>query len=176
MAGRRMTVGQGTRFKAGLAELRFDGMKALAIRLRKFPNAVQDRVLKNAIRTATKPIVQTAKGLVSNRYGLLQRSIGATVRVPRRGRYAGRLIARVGPRRGFKATGGVRTRGKFKGKAKVFDPVKYAHLVEKGTRKDPARPFLRPAFDRNVNLAFEIISTSIKNGIKRELKKLGGGR
>lgn len=74
--------------------------------------------------------------------GLLKKSLGQKVKTYAK---SNTVVAIVGPRKGFRKRIGTITRGKNKGQPVYADPVKYAHLVELGTRHSSPKPFLRPA-------------------------------
>lgn len=95
------------------------------------------KALRKAVTVAGRVVRDDAKNRVAVRTGLLRKSLGVRVRT-----YLARgvVVAVVGPRRGFRRdVPGVGT----------VDPVNYAHLVEYGTNKSAAKPFLRPAWDEN---------------------------
>ncbi len=50
----------------------------------------------------------------------------------------------------------------------------YGSLVEFGTSKMSARPWLRPAFDNNVSQALDVVGKKLGDGIERAAKKLAG--
>lgn len=58
-------------------------------------------------------------------------------------------------------------RGEKEGKT----PRRYAHLVEFGTVKTHARPFLRPAMDATPDAVIEAVATKIRQGLAEEVKK-----
>ena len=47
-------------------------------------------------------------------------------------------------------------------------------FAEFGTRHSPARPFMRPAFDNNVNEALAVIGKRLGNNIEKSAEKLAG--
>lgn len=51
------------------------------------------------------------------------------------------------------------------GEAAVGASVQYSHLLELGTSKMAARPFLRPAFDANKDKVVEILTGQIRKSI-----------
>jgi HK97 gp10 family phage protein len=58
--------------------------------------------------------------------------------------------------------------GRGKGK-RIF----HGSLVEFGTTKMPARPFLRPALEQNAESSTKIFRTKLAGGIQRVAKKIG---
>lgn len=123
------------------------------------------KAVKKAVRKAAslagKLVNKAAKAKAPRELGLLKKSIAQKVKV-----YAntGKAVAIVGPRKGFRVPA-TRARGKWNPSAVkpdgYADPVKYAHLVEKGhgpakkrrgklrggNKGAAPRPFLRPALE-----------------------------
>lgn len=58
------------------------------------------------------------------------------------------------------------------GKPVFRNPTRYGHLVERGTSKTAAKPFLRPTRDANVRATNNIMANNIRDGIKKEAAKL----
>lgn len=56
-----------------------------------------------------------------------------------------KYVGIIGPSTTFKRTRGKFTRGARAGQRRLHIPAKVAHLVEHGTRRSRARPWLRPA-------------------------------
>jgi hypothetical protein len=109
-----------------------------------------ERLKKNfrkAVLIGSNRAAKPTRGQVSEsalriaRYGHLAKSIGTKSRIYPSGNYA----AAIGPKMSFVRSLGVWTRGKRKGQKKRSVPYKYAHLVEKGTKRSKARPFLGTA-------------------------------
>jgi len=50
-------------------------------------------------------------------------------------------------------------------------PNYYGAFQEYGTKKQKARPYLRPAFDRNVDIAVGMVRTAIKDAVEGAFKK-----
>jgi HK97 gp10 family phage protein len=111
------------------------------------------KLLRKAVLTGGRIVRDEAKSLVPIRTGTLRKSIGAKVKS-----YPSRrvVVAIVGPRRGFrKDIEGVGT----------VDPVNYAHLVEFGSRRSQAKPFMRPAWDENVARIREAMAQILIEGM-----------
>jgi HK97 gp10 family phage protein len=97
-----------------------------------------------------EPILDAAKNLAPVDTGLLRSSLKA---IKERARKSSHLVR-------------VQTEdGDYKGEA--F----YASFHEYGTKKMPARPFMRPAFDQNVSNAIDIIGQHIGTAIEQEAIK-----
>ena len=152
----------------------FEGDKALIKALDKLGGAAFNLSVK-ASRAAMVPVnkaaKQNAKALQDT--GALWKAIGIkSKRYPR----AGVMWVGVGPRTGHAVkTDDGRTR----------DPVNYGHLVEFGFnnvrtgRHVAARPYLRPAFDRNARKAFGIYNSKMIAGLisaTQKARRQSGGK
>lgn len=71
---------------------------------------------------------------------------------------------------------GVQKKEFLKGKRAGKNPRRYAHLVEFGSVKMRAEPFMRPAIDANTDKTIEVTVQSIAKGIDDEVRKIGGRR
>lgn len=123
--------------------------------LKQFPQNIQKNVLTGAVRAGTKPIVDEAKSNVPKDTRNLEKSIGV---VKRREKDKSKVRFSVTPRRG----------GKFDG----F----YAHMIEFGTSKMPAQPFMRPAFESQDKQSIEAAKEYMAKRIDKEAEKAKNGR
>ncbi len=114
-------MGKGKHPKGWHFKGRLDGVEATVAALRKYPPAVQNRVLKKALTKGAQITTKAAKTLVPTQSKQLKKSLGYKVWV---GKTKGKVIAFIGPRLGFRAT--------YKGRPR--DPRYYAHLVERGRK------------------------------------------
>lgn len=161
---------------------KLDGMGAVMRRLAAIKQGARNRILRKALNAAARPMQQTAKELAPKESGLLRRSI--TVKVQTTGK--GEVVALIGPKRGLKKSVKVkkdrvyRQRGRLTLRIRnplaqylvmVRDPVRYAHLVEKGTVSRQAKPFLQPAFDRNKSQAESTIARIVGEEIEKLARK-----
>ncbi len=112
-------------------QFRIGGFKELERAFNQLPNAMSKGVLRGAIRAALKPIKQDAKNKVPVRTGGLRDSIVIGTKLTRSQQTGGR-------------TGAVRL---FLGTE--WPEGAHGHLIEFGTSKIKANPFLRPAWDAN---------------------------
>lgn len=140
--------------------IRIIGAKELARKLKKLPTRIVARSIRKPIREAGKPMVKTAKQLATRETGTLQKSIGIGLKTFRR---TGAVQIRLGPR---KSITGVGPDGRER------KPFKYAHLVEFGNDKLPARPFMRPAWEQHHKRVVKSLSKAILAAVEREAKKL----
>lgn len=159
------------------------GDKELIAKLMALGPKVYKNVVSKAARRAMAPVIKTARQLAPKETGQLRKSIGVKQKkYPRNGR----IVTIVGPRTGFEITTTVDT---IFGKLKTTrNPVKYAHLVEYGTRAHTlasvdgdklkimshpgatAKPFMRPAFDANEQRAVSIMRSELAAGVVREAR------
>lgn len=166
-----------------MMKFKMDGFKELEKALSKLPKDLRDGVERTALRTAAKPIEKKAKAGapvgVGEHSGLLKKAIGITVKKQKKGRNVGNLSARVGIRTGFKVSLGIRIARVTKGKRvagqayEAFkDPIKYAHLVEFGTAREAAKPFMRPAAEGSRNEVASLLAKGYDKGLTRIVKKI----
>ena len=157
------------------------GEKELLAMTRRLPVKVYRKAFRSALTKTGRRIARRAKDFAekSKETGLLKKSIGSKVWTGRDGMTMGVVI---GPRTGFRqaVVTGKKGRKKALSKKKTMeaisgggeqtfrDPVKYAHLVEQGTKRVAARPFLRPALDVNVDVAMGLMRTEIRKVLAQE--------
>jgi len=142
------------------------GFSQLEAALRKLPRELQNAAESAALRGGAAPIRKAAKGHLSKSKdsGLLSKSLGVTVKKTRRGQ----KTARVGPRSGFRQV----VKRKGKAKPELADPVKYAHLVEYGTSKTQAKPFIRPALESASGEAMTAMAAAYSKHLGRVVARL----
>lgn len=116
-------------------------------------NALRNRILRAAVGDGMKVVLDAAKAGAPRDSGLLRRSLGRRVKVYRN---SGVVVGIVGPRTGFKEA--VATK---RGRTVTRNATKYAHLVELGTRRMAARPFLGPAWGSSARAAAAAIAERI---------------
>ena len=164
-----------TRERAAQVTMTITGDTALIAALDKLKAATVRKIVRPAVRTAISPINKAAKRKAPKRApiegysgGQLRKSIGIKEKT-----YPNGVVwAAVGARKGFLLLV-PRPGSKTHGIDQVMriDPVKYQHLVEFGTRRSEARPFLRPAFDEHKGEAFNILRFRCWAGIADEARR-----
>lgn len=97
--------------------------------------------LNRAASPVKAAVVSHAEGV--KRFGYLAKSIRIRLRIYPNDRF----VAVIGPSTKVSRKKGKFKRGPRKGQPRVFVPSKYAHLVEKGTKRSRAKPWLQPAHD-----------------------------
>jgi HK97 gp10 family phage protein len=124
--------------------------KKLLESLKQFPINIQKNVITGAVRAGAKPILTAAKANVPVDTGNLKKSLGTTKR-----KTEDKNIVRfsISPRRGGNSDG--------------F----YGHMIEFGTSKMVAQPFLRPAFENQDNESIKAVSEYLAKRIDKEIEK-----
>lgn len=129
------------------------GLKELNRALQQLPGKLQDKAVKNAMAAGAREIRKEAKRLVPVKTGTLQENIVVSRTVQQRGR-----------RRTIKGgvVVGIKDEARF-----------YAHLIEFGTSRSSAHPFLRPALDNKSRAAINKIGPKIGSEVEKQARKLG---
>lgn len=152
-----------------VARIQITGLQKVFKKLEGLNRTVRGKLIRKAIDRGTVGMLKTARQLAPVETRLLKKSLGRRIKLYRT---SGNVVAVIGPRKGFKRKvrvpvfdkSGKRVRGKTR--EQVRDPRHYTHLVEFGTEHSAAKPFLRPAFDRNKDQAKSIIKNILWAGIK----------
>ena len=126
-----------------------------------------------AVKKAAAPVLRTAKDLVPVLYGFLRDCLTSRAKRMRDGTT---YICLVGVERGHVFPIDVRTKGPLKGEEKNAEPTKYAHMIEFGTSKMEAIPFLRPAAGTEAVNAVDIFQTEIEKEIDKAVLKVAYGK
>lgn len=132
---------------------RVEGLADVLSALDGVSKKIKRKGIRKGVNVAGKIVLRAAKAKVPNKSGLLKRSLGRKVKVYRS---TGVAVAVVGPRVGFKqevARGGATV---------LSNPTKYAHLVEGGTSRSQAFPFLRPALESSKAEVREAMANAIR--------------
>jgi len=182
------------------------GLEPLIKALQSLEKKAAKKILKDAVNDASKIVLKAAKANVpvattGIHHELLKKSLGRKVKVYRK---TGKVIAIIGPRRGFKQT---KSGKQLSALGKQFqdagiDPAHYAHLIEFGRsaithtearalaipvqgwdavifrpRAGPVapHPFMRPALDSTQSAVKGAMEAAIKAGIEREAGKTDDG-
>lgn len=157
-----------------------DAMKALS----GLNQSVRNKILRKALDKASQPILKAAKERAPRETGLLRKSMGRRVIAYRS---TGTVVVVIGPRSKPSFRKEVKIKKVFRqirgatrmirnprseAMTMVRNPVKYAHLVELGTKNRPAKPFLRPAFQAMRSQATVTAARLIMDGIEKEAARL----
>ena len=151
----------------------FDGLE---LTLRELESvATQKRVLKKALRAAAQPILVAMKTRYQQQFqddtGLLSASFRLSVRTQRK---TGVLAAYIGVQSRKSAM-------RATGKKRQLPPSVYASFLEHGTGAYtqagtlhpgmPARPFIRPAFDQNIEQSLHRLAEALRAGLDKALAR-----
>lgn len=145
-------------------QVRVEGLQPLQQALTGLDAKVQRRILRKAGRSGAVQFRDEAKRRVPVDTGLLRRNI---IIKRYRERQKGRVVFGVGlvsAKAKYSDTKANRRAGRV-GKSYYQHKAYYGHMVEFGTRKMLARPFLRPAFEVAKMRALD----AVKNTLKTEL-------
>lgn len=117
------------------------GLAQIGLALSRLPSHLQRSAEAAVLREGAKPLVKEVRSKAPIASGLLKKSIGFRVK-----KIKGVISARIGPKTGF---GKEVTRIGSDGQPRQVysDPNKYSHLVELGTSRTAAKPFIRPAME-----------------------------
>lgn len=138
-----------------------EGGKELLRLLAQLPERSAKTAMRKAHAAAGAEVRKAVKRRVPRRTGTLKKSIG--VRVYRKVPSFDYTII-IGPRRGKKF------KTMFEGR--LTSPTKYAHLVELGTPRMPARSFLRAGLQESKAKALQVLGSKLGKGIELEALKL----
>jgi HK97 gp10 family phage protein len=135
--------------------------------------ALPDRVAKKhtfaALRTAARMVQTAARQNVINNGSVDTGGLVAAIKISdRKKSRKGPAVVAVGvENRAYTA------KRKGKSEPEKINPKNYAHLVEFGTEKMPAQPFMRSAFDGESGAALNGMLDKLAKAIETEAKKLG---
>lgn len=112
-----------------MSDFEIEGLAALQDKFRRLPNGTRKAILRRVGRKALQPIAVKARSLAPRLTGRLRKSIKVGGRLSRHqyllyGNKTGGVEMYVGP-----------------------GPLPYAHMIEFGTDKIKAQPYMRPAWD-----------------------------
>lgn len=147
-------------------KVELEGLADIVQVLNEVEQGVRNRVLRKAFRAYGRQIIKPAKRAAPVRSRALRRSIGQKIATYK----SGTMVLVVGPRRGVTA--------EHEGRRVV--PANYAHLVEFGTQRSRATPFMRQAavaarsegvrnFSRKIR---EELPKEVEKAVARRLKRL----
>jgi HK97 gp10 family phage protein len=156
--------------------IKLQGATELARAIERLPRELQRTVESTALRAGMAPVRKAARAHLgkSKDSGLLQKSLGLIVKKTR-----GRLTARVGARTGFGKSLGMKIARKTKGKRvkgqsyeALQDPVKYAGVVEYGSSRTPAKPYIRPAVESSEGKIITEMAKGYDRGMEKIIRKI----
>jgi hypothetical protein len=101
------------------------------------------------------------------RYGFLAKSI----RIKLKGYPADKFVSVIGPSTKFTRTKGKFTKGKREGQPRLSRPSKYAHLVERGTKRSLPKPWLAPAHAESAGRFLMNAAAEVGREVEAELNR-----
>ncbi len=124
------------------------------------------KALRIGINRAASPVKASvvSHALAVKKYGFL----AASIRIKVKAYPADRFVTVIGPSTKYTRSRGKFKKGKRKGQPKKSIPSKYAHLVERGTKRSLAKPWLAPAHAESAGRF--LIQAGVETGREIELE------
>ena len=145
-----------------------ESFKAMKNKLQHLPSKIQNKIVTQATRRAAKEVQMEAKRLVPVDTGALKMSI-KVIKVKRIDTPTGHVKYLIMPVTHLKKTRRVSVNGqKATLRYKLY--TYYGHMVEYGTSKMPAQPFMRPAAENTLQKAFNAFFSHVRNRLDKEIK------
>ena len=151
---------------AGLEELE-DALKELRMTLGTIPTIKRERnLVRESLRVAAKPVLADAKSILRSSAGKNKSDYKRT------GRLLNAIKLKVHPRpKWLQEIYGI---GVDPGKTREDETgAYYGHMVELGTVKQTAKPFLRPALEQNRQKSVSIYGLTLGKKIESVAKRIG---
>ena len=185
---------------AQIQAIRLVGIEEIKRTLAQLPEQLLKQAEKDVLKAGAKPVLRAAKARVptgkGEHKGLLKKSLGTSLK---KLRSAGKSRSdtvhsiRIGPRTGFRvalkdSTANKDHLAKMKGGKKVLavkkgaqrkrfkDPVKYSHLVEYGTSRSAATPFIRPAIEATKSEVVDAMAQGLERHLTKVCARLASGK
>lgn len=154
--------------------IQVEGLKELQRYLHQLPQEIQKRPLRSAVAAGAKVIADAAiNNAPQGETGNLRKSI---YRYRSRSQSAtGKETFLVGVRKGkakFRDNARNRRLGRVGKTYQTQGEAYYWRFIEFGTSSQTARPFLRPAFERNKEDAVNVMKNRLRQSIEQQAKKL----
>ncbi len=126
------------------------GLKELSKALKAFPQNVQNNILNSAVRAGIVTIQKEAKKNVSVRKGVLKKAIVIKKRRPKN---KNRIKFQLGIQQGGN------------------NDAYYGHIVEFGSSKMEAKPFMRPALESKADEVINEVRKKMQQRIDKEIER-----
>lgn len=137
------------------------------------PRGVAKKIETKGMRAATKMMADETKKRAPVDTGLLRSSFAVRALKRKVGRIGFRVTINTKAKGGRgKAAKAKREGGGFYSTSKAGKKSFYPAVLEYGSTKQTARPFMRPAFDAKKDAAVKQIVDSIKEGVREASSKL----
>lgn len=137
--------------------VKIEGLEQCLKNLEELGTTKAKAVNRRALVSASSIPLKAAKEITPRDTGLLRKSLGKKQKTYRS---TGTTWVGIGARPGFKDPDTGR------------NPVRYAHLVELGTVRARAKPFLRPALTQSKDAVINTYKDRLWEGIRREAEKM----
>jgi len=155
-------------------EAKMQGVDELIQRLEGLKQTTRGTILRSAVTKSSRVVLKRAKARAPRGLtGLLKRSLAFKVVTYK----SGVTVGIIGPDKGYRLkkspVAGVKKKVKVltklgqKYKDLEQNPVYYAHLVELGTKRTTAKPFLRPALEESKAEIRAIFAEEIQKGLEK---------
>lgn len=159
-----------------MTEVRVEGLRELEAKLKaiaaEFGGKKAINPVRNALRKAGRIVQKSAQQKVRVKTGAVKENIIVTnVRKSPPGEIGVNVTVRA-KAKAYKDTPANRRKGAVGGSYQAYGPLYYARFLEFGTSRQPAYPFMRPAFEENKNTLPGIIRDELAVQIERAVAKL----
>lgn len=148
-------------------DIKVQGLKELGQQMDKLDKKVRNRIARAATAAGARHIRDTAKAMVPVDTGQLKQNIVVKKfrdRQPDKTLYGIGLISKESTYGDTKTN---RRKGRA-GKSYWTDKAYYGHMVEFGTRKMPAQPFLRPALETQKEQTVAVVKKRLTEELVKE--------
>ncbi len=133
--------------------------------------AASTKVVRKALKEGSKSMLNTTRNMAPVDSGLMKKSLTVLALKSKPGRVGFRIgfknVQQIVERSTFGRGIGPRRQHANKKQKRHFYPA----VVEYGTKTKPAKPFMRPAFQRNKEGAMKIINEELRIGITEAAKR-----
>lgn len=133
---------------------------------------VSNKITRKALRAGSKSMLNTTRNMAPVDTGLMKRSLTVLALKRKAGRIGFRIgfknVAQIVERSTFgRGMGPQKSRFTNQSKRRHFYPA----VIEYGAKNRPAKPFMRPAFERNKDGAMKIINEELRLGIDEAVRQ-----
>lgn len=130
----------------------FKGFAETERNLKRVHERIKRGAMREALAKASRPIIKRARELAPKESGALRKALGRITKTIK-----GEVRVRIGIRRGKSVD--------YQGEKR--NPSRYAHLVELGSSKNRAHPFMRPALEEKKEEAIQIYKETLGPAIEK---------
>lgn len=156
--------------------LKVTGLDAVTAQLNEVSAEMGFKALTTASRSVFKRVAETAKQLVPKDSGDLQAAIAIRVVKPKNSNYGIVVGIQITSSSGASRQARIAAAAFNEAQSKRLPPSRRWHFIELGTKNRPARPFLRPALDRNAQAVVDNLGNELRKKIAAAVKRKSRGR